>query len=165
MGIFIRDATDHDLPGILAIHNDAILNGTAIWSTKPVDLANRHAVLKERREKSYPFLIADQGGAVVGYATFGDFRPHDGYFKTAEHSVYVHPDFYRKGIASQLMPPLIEAARRSGKHVLIGGVDATNAASIRLHERFGFAETGRLPAVGFKFGRYLDLVFMQKILD
>ena len=165
MSVSIREATDEDLPGILAIHNDAVLNGTAIWSTQPVDLANRRAVLHERREKRYPFLIADQDGAVAGYATFGDFRPHDGYFKTAEHSVYVRPDFYRRGIASMLMRPLIEAAHAIGKHVLIGGVDATNAGSIRLHERFGFVETGRLPAVGYKFGRYLDLVFMQKILD
>ena len=165
MGLTIRDATDDDLPGILEIHNDAVLNGTAIWSTRPVDIENRRAVLADRREKIYPFLVADQDGAVAGYATFGDFRPHDGYFRTAEHSVYVHPAFQRRGIASQLMPPLIAAARECGKHVLVGGVDGTNTASIKLHERFGFVETGRLPAVGFKFGRYLDLVFMQKILD
>jgi phosphinothricin acetyltransferase len=163
--IIIREATEGDLPGILAIHNDAILNGTAIWSTKPVDIANRAAILAERRAKSYPFLVADREGSVAGYASFGDFRPHDGYFKTVEHSVYVHKDHHRAGIGSLLMAPLIEAARAAGKHVMVGGIDATNASSIRFHERYGFVETGRMPAVGYKFGRYLDLVWMQKILD
>ena len=165
MALTIRDAAEADLPGILAIHNDAILNGTAIWSTQPVTLDNRRAVLAERAAKNYPFLVADHDGAVAGYASFGDFRPHDGFFRTAEHSVYVHPDHRGRGIASRLMPPLIEAGRRRGKHVLVGGIDAANTASIALHRRFGFVETGRMPAVGFKFGRYLDLVWMQLVLD
>jgi L-amino acid N-acyltransferase YncA len=165
VAITIRDATETDLPAILAIHNEAVLHGTSIWSTVPVDLDNRRAVLADRRAKGYAFLVADEGGTVLGYASFGDFRPHDGYYKTVEHSVYVHPDHQRRGVASRLMGPLIEAARGCGKHVMIGGIDATNAPSIRFHEGFGFVETGRLPAVGFKFGRYLDLVFMQKMLD
>ena len=165
MALTIRDAAEADLPGILAIHNDAILNGTAIWSTQPVTLDNRRAYLAERAARSYPFLVADHDGTVAGYASFGDFRPHDGYFRTAEHSVYVHPDHRGRGIASRLMPPLIEAGRRRGKHVLVGGIDAANTASIALHRRFGFVETGRMPAVGFKFGRYLDLVWMQLVLD
>ena len=165
MTLTIRDATEADLPAILAIHNDAVLHGTAIWSVHPVDLANRRAVLADRAARGFPFLIADQGGAVAGYASFGDFRPHDGYFKTVEHSIYVHPDHQRQGVASRLLPALVEDARRLGKHVMVGGVDATNEASIRLHERFGFVETGRMPQVGFKFGRYLDLLWLQKILD
>ena len=161
----VTDATEEDLPDILAIHNDAVLHGTAIWSTVPVDLANRRAVLADRRAKTYPFLVLRQNGVLLGYASFGDFRPHDGYFKTVEHSVYVHPDHHRRGVASRLIGPLIDGARRLGKHVMIGGIDATNSASLDFHKRHGFVETGRLPQVGFKFGRYLDLVFMQLTLD
>ena len=163
--LIIRDAVDADLPAILAIHNDAILETTAIWSYHTVDLANRAAVLAERRAKSYPFLVAEEAGLVTGYASFGDFRPHDGYCRTVEHSVYVHKDHHRKGIARALMPPLMEAARSIGKHAMLGGIDATNEGSIRLHQSLGFVETGRLPQVGWKFERYLDLVFMQKLLD
>ena len=163
--MLIRDADEADLPAILAIHNDAVLNTTAIWSVHPVDLANRAAVLQERRQKTYAFLVAVEGDTLMGYATFGDFRPHDGYFRTVEHSVYVHKDHHRKGVARALMPPLMDAARRIGKHVMVGGIDATNAGSIALHRSFGFEEVGLMPQVGFKFGRYLDLLFMQKILD
>ena len=109
--------------------------------------------------------MAADDDAVMGYATFGDFRPHDGFFRTVEHSIYVHKDHRRKGVARALMPPLIAAARAIGKHVMVGGIDATNAESIALHEAFGFVAVGTLPQVGFKFGRYLDLMFMQKVLN
>ncbi|MCW6508383.1 GNAT family N-acetyltransferase [Lichenifustis flavocetrariae] len=165
MPCMIRDARDADLPAILEIHNDAVLNTTAIWSVHPVDLANRAAILAERRAKGYPFLVAVEGDTLMGYATFGDFRPHDGYFRTVEHSIYVHEQHRRKGVARLLLPRLIEAAASIGKHVMIGGIDATNQGSIALHEAFGFSVVGTLPEVGFKFGRYLDLLFMQKILD
>ena len=165
MTIAIRAATEDDLPAILAIHNDAVLTTTAIWSVHPADLDNRRAVLADRVAKDYAFLVATEGAVLLGYATFGDFRPHDGYFKTVEHSIYVHKHQQRRGVARALFPPLIEAARRIGKHAMIGGIDATNLGSIALHAQFGFVEVGRLPQVGFKFGRYLDLVFLQKLLD
>ena len=162
--MLIRDATDTDLPAILAIHNDAVQHGTAIWSTEPVDIENRRAFLAARRAKGFPFLVADVEGAVGGYASFGDFRPFDGYLRTVEHLVYVHPDYQRRGIASTLLGQLIAQATAAGKHAMVGGIAADNVASIALHIRHGFVETGRLPEVGFKFGRYLDLVFMQKML-
>ncbi|MDX7950418.1 GNAT family N-acetyltransferase [Lichenihabitans sp. Uapishka_5] len=162
--MLIRDAEPADLPAILAIHNDAVLHSTAIWSIHPVDLANRAAVLAERRQKGHAFLVAVEGDALMGYASFGDFRPHDGFFRTVEHSIYVHADHRRKGVARALLPPLMAAATAAGKHVMIGGIDATNAGSVALHEAFGFQTVGLLPQVGFKFGRPLDLLFMQKIL-
>ena len=165
MTLAIRPAAEADLPAILGIHNDAVLNSTAIWSVHPVDLANRRAVLAERQAKGYAFLVAKAGDDLLGYASFGDFRPHDGYFKTVEHSIYVHPSHQRRGVARALMPPLIAAATALGKHAMIGGIDASNAGSIALHEAFGFTQVGLLPQVGYKFGRYLDLLFMQKILD
>ncbi len=164
MGIDIRDATEADLPGILAIHNDAVSTSTAIFSFHPVDLDNRRAVLAERRARGYPFLIAAEADVVLGYASFGDFRPHDGYFKTVEHSIYVDRDHRRRGVAALLLPPLMERAKALGKHVMVGGLDAANTASIALHERFGFTRVGLMPEVGFKFDRYLDLLLIQKIL-
>ncbi len=161
----IRPAGEADLPAILAIHNHAVLHTTAIWSVHPADLANRRAVLTERQAKGYAFFAAIEDDVLLGYATFGDFRPHDGYFRTVEHSIYVHPDHQRRGVAQALMPPLIEAARQRGKHAMVGGIDAANAGSIALHQKFGFTAVGLLPQVGYKFGRYLDLLFMQKILD
>ncbi len=163
--MIIREATQDDLPGILEIHNDAIATTTAIFSFHPVDLDNRRAFVAERQGRGFPFLVAAEDGAVLGYASFGDFRPHDGYFKTVEHSVYVNKAHQRRGIASRLMPVLIERARALDKHAIVGGLDASNHASIKLHERFGFAPVGLLPQVGFKFDRYLDLLFMQKILE
>jgi L-amino acid N-acyltransferase YncA len=165
MTLLVRNAQHSDLPAILAIHNDAVLNTTAIWSVHPADLANRAAVLAERRARGYAFLVAAEGDAVLGYATFGDFRPHDGYFRTVEHSIYVDAAHRRRGVARALFPPLLEAATALGKHAMVGGIDATNQGSVALHEAFGFKAVGLLPQVGFKFGRYLDLLFMQKILD
>lgn len=161
----IRDATEDDLPGILAIHNDAVLNSTAIWSVHTVDIENRRAFLRDRQARGFPFLVAADHADILGYASFGDFRPHDGYFRTVEHSVYVDRHRRRRGIAAALMPPLIERARALGKHVMIGGIDAANEPSIRLHESLGFERVGLLPQVGYKFDRYLDLLFMQKLLD
>lgn len=165
MSLTIRDAADADLPAILAIHNDAVLHGTALWTIEPSDLAGRRAVLADRRARGFPFLVCTIEGAVAGYGSFGEFRPHDGYVRTVEHSIYVDPEFRRRGIATALLLRLIEAARGLGKHVMIGAITADNDASIALHARHGFIETGRLPELGFKFGRALDLVFMQRMLD
>lgn len=165
MALTIRDTTEADLPAILTIHNEAVLHGTALWTTTPSDLEGRRAVVAERRAKAYPFLTADLDGTVAGYGSFGDFRPHDGFFRTVEHSLYVDPAFQRRGIATRLLLALIEAGRAASKHVMIGGIAADNEGSIALHARHGFIETGRLPEVGYKFGRPLDLVFMQRTLD
>lgn len=165
MTLLIREAEERDLPAVLAIHNHEILTGTALWSREPVELENRQTYLASLRAKSYPFLVADRDGRLAGYASFGDFRPHGGYDRTVEHSVYVHPDHRQRGVAACLLPRLIDAARVLGKHAMVGGIAAGNEGSLRLHRRFGFVETGRLPQVGYKFGRYLDLIFMQLLLS
>ncbi len=162
--IAVRDAADADMAGILAIYNEAVANTTAIWNEAPADLDNRRALVADRRARGFPFLVAADAGEVVGYASFGDFRPFDGYRHTVEHSVYVRHDRRGQGVGRTLMPPLIEAARALRKHVMVGGIEAGNGASIRLHESLGFVVVGRLPEVGFKFGRWLDLLFMQKLL-
>jgi len=162
--VLVRSASDADLPAILAIYNDAVLRTTAIWMDAAVDLAERRAWYDARRARSYPVLVAETDGTTVGYGSFGDFRPFEGYRFTVEHSVYVAEQARGKGIGAALLQTLIEEARKLGKHVMVGGIAADNTASLALHTRLGFRETARMPEVGRKFGRYLDLVFMQKTL-
>jgi len=159
----IRPATETDLPAILAIYNDAVENTTAIWNEKPADLANRKAWFAERTGKGFPVLVAERDG-VIGYGSFGDFRPFDGYRVTVEHSVYVAKEARGQGAGEALLAALVAEAKRMQKHNMIGGIDASNAPSIALHVKFGFEEVGRMPGVGEKFGRPLDLVLMQKVL-
>ncbi|MBB3773213.1 phosphinothricin acetyltransferase [Angulomicrobium tetraedrale] len=158
----LRPANEDDLPGVLAIYNDAVLNSTAIWNDTPTDLANRRAWLTDRRAKSYPIVVATEGEQVLGYASFGDFRPFDGFRVCVEHSVYVAQAARGRGIGRQLVGALFEPARALGKKVMIGGITAGNAPSIALHARLGFVQTAFMPGIGTKFGQRLDLVFMQK---
>ncbi|MFW9268632.1 N-acetyltransferase [Pseudomonas sp. D2-30] len=162
----IRDAQHRDLPAIRDIYNDAVLNTTAIWNEQPVDLGNRQAWFSARRSQGYPVrVVIDAEDNVLGYASFGDWRPFDGFRHTVEHSVYVCRDQRGKGLGPVLMSDLIERARACGKHVMVAAIESGNAASIRLHERAGFVTTGQMPQVGTKFGRWLDLTFMQLVLD
>lgn len=163
--MIIRDAAEADLPALRDIFNDAVLNTTAIWMDDVVDLANRQAWFAARAQQGYPILVAENAaGEVVGYASFGDWRPFDGFCHTVEHSVYIRADQRGNGLGPLLMAALIERAKACGKHVMVAAIESGNAASIRLHERLGFITTGQMPQVGRKFGRWLDLTFMQLIL-
>ena len=161
----IRDATEKDLPAIRDIYNDAVRNTTAIWNEQPVDLGNRQAWLSARHAQGYPILVSVENGEVTGYASFGDWRPFEGFRYSVEHSVYVRNDQRGKGLGPRLMEALIERARTGGKHVMVAAIESGNHASIHLHERLGFITTGQMPQVGIKFGRWLDLTFMQLNLN
>lgn len=162
----IRDAEVSHAEGIMAIYNDAVAHTTAIWNDTTVDLDNRKAWLAARQAAGYPVLVAlGSAGEVLGYASFGDWRAFDGYRHTVEHSVYVRGDQRGKGIGKALMQALILRARQIGKHVMVAGIDAQNIGSIKLHEGMGFEQTGLLAQVGMKFGRWLDLAFLQLQLD
>ncbi|MBM3110671.1 MAG: N-acetyltransferase family protein [Pseudomonas sp.] len=167
MTYLIRDAGTADLPGIRDIYNDAVLNTTAIWNEQPVDLANRQAWFNARRAQHYPILVAADSisDEVLGYASFGDWRPFEGFRHTVEHSVYIRNDQRGNGLGPTLMEALIERARACDKHVMVAAIESGNAASIRVHERLGFTLNGQMPQVGVKFGRWLDLTFMQLILN
>ncbi|MFV0925703.1 GNAT family N-acetyltransferase [Pseudomonas palmensis] len=161
----IRDAVHADLPAIRDIYNDAVLNTLAIWNEQTVDLGNRQAWFAARQAQGYPILVAvNEAGDVLGYATFGDWRPFEGFRHTVEHSVYIRSDQRGQGLGPLLMQALIERARGCGKHVMVAAIESGNTASIRLHERLGFTLNGQMPQVGVKFGKWLDLTFMQLML-
>src|SRR5687768_538648 len=160
----IRDASVDDLPGLLAIYNEVIATSTAIYTEQPSTLDERVAWWNARVAQRYPVLVATDSTGVVGFASFGDFRAWPGYRFTVEHSVHVRGDRRGTGIGSRLMQPLFGRASALGKHVMIAGVDASNAASLRFHERLGFERVAHFREVGFKFGRWLDLVFLQRRL-
>ncbi|MDJ1114194.1 GNAT family N-acetyltransferase [Microbacterium dauci] len=162
----IRDARPVDAERIAEIYNDAVQHTTAIWNDETVDAANRRGWIADRQAHGFPVIVAvDADDDVLGYASFGPWRAFDGYRHTVEHSVYVRGDQRGAGLGPALMAELVERARQRGTHVMVAGIDAENAGSIRLHERMGFAATGTLRQVGMKFGRWLDLTFMQLVLD
>jgi L-amino acid N-acyltransferase YncA len=157
----IRDAMEHDLPAITAIYNEVLLNSTAIYRDEPATLAERQEWWRARKQQNYPTLIACDGDSVIGFASFGDFRAWPGYRYTVEHSVHVDAARRGQGAGSALLKALIPRAAALGKHVMIGGIDADNIASLRFHERLGFERVAHFKEVGFKFGRFLDLIFVQ----
>ncbi|MBY6367109.1 GNAT family N-acetyltransferase [Rhodococcoides corynebacterioides] len=163
--MLIRDTVRADLPEILFVHNAAIADTTAIWDEELVDLAEREAWLAGRRDAGMAVLTAEIDGRVAGYASYGQYRPKSGYRLTVENSVYVADGFLRRGVATALMAELIARARTDGLHAMVAGIESTNSTSIALHKKFGFAVVGVMPQVGVKFGRWLDLTWMQLLLE
>ncbi|MBF6231848.1 N-acetyltransferase [Nocardia farcinica] len=161
----IRDATEDDLPAILELHNANIATSTAIWDVEQVGLEDRLAWFGDRTGAGMPILVAEVDGEFAGYASYGRWRPKVGYRFTVENSVYIVDRFQRRGLAAALLRELIDRATASGRvHAMIAAIESSNTASIALHERFGFVEVGRLPEVGRKFGRWMDLTLLQLTL-
>ena len=150
---------------ILAILNDAILNSTALYEYQPREPASMTGWFATKAAGRYPVIgLEDAAGELLGFASYGAFRPHAAYKYSIEHSVYVRADRRGRGIGRQLLQAVIGAAGAQGYHLLVGGIDATNRASIALHERLGFTHAGTIRQAGFKFGRWLDLAFYQLLL-
>ena len=151
---------------ILAILNDAIVNSTALYDYKPRPPEAMAAWFEAKQRGNLPVLgVISDTGELMGFASYGNFRPWPAYKYTVEHSLYVAAPWQRRGVGSLLLSSIIERATSQDYHVLIGGIDATNAASIALHERFGFERVATMRQVGFKFGRWLDLCFYQLTLQ
>lgn len=163
--IEIRAATEADLPGLVTIYNEVVATSTAIYSSEPVTLANRREWWRTRTGLGYPVLVGADASEITGFASFGDFRAWPGYRFTVEHSLHVRADCRGQGVGTQLLQALLPRAVACDKHIMIAGVDAANAASIRFHERLGFTQVGHLREVGYKFDRWLDLVFLQRRLS
>jgi phosphinothricin acetyltransferase len=160
----IRAAEPADLPALLEIYNEAVANTTASWDYDPWTPVEHADWYAHKAESGFPLLVGVEDGEVLGYATYGEFHSKIGYASTREHSVYLRPSARGKGLGRTLMVALIVAARADGVHTLIGLLSADNEASLRLHTRLGFVEVGRLCEVGRKFGRWLDLVYVQLLL-
>ncbi len=162
----VRPATEADLPAIHEIYNDAVLKTTATYDYEPRTFDERAAWFGEHQRQGYPVFVVENGqGKVVGFSSLSRYHPRLGYRFTTENSVYIAEDHRGLGFGKLLLPPLIEAARRRRLHAIIAAIDADNEPSIRLHARFGFVEVGRFRQVGYKFDRWLDVVYMELLLD
>jgi phosphinothricin acetyltransferase len=160
----IRTAQERDLTSILAIYNDAVLTTTAVYDYRPRTGEDQAAWFKAKLDQRLPVLVADANGAVVGFASYGPFRPWPAYLYSVENSLYVAADWRGRGIGSLLLPAILRHAAESGLHTMIAGIDAANEASLRLHTKFGFEPVARFREVGWKFERWLDLTFLQRML-
>lgn len=165
MPAHVRHALVSDLPDIVRIYNVAVEHSLAVFTETPTTLAERTAWWETRRATGYPVLVALHDDRIAGFASFGDFRPWPGYRLTVEHSVYVDGNHQSAGLGTSLMNGLFAEARALGKHTMIAGIESGNEASLRFHERLGFQRGGTLPGVGYKFGRFLDLTFLFKLLS
>jgi L-amino acid N-acyltransferase YncA len=164
--IRVRDANADDLPAMLAIYNEVVANSTAIYTFQASSLDERREWFRVRSGGGWPVLAAVRGDELLGYASFAEFRgAWPGYLHSVEHSVYVRADCRHQGIGSALLQALLPIAAKMDKHVMVGGIDAANEASLRLHERLGFQRVAHFREVGRKFGRWLDLVFVQRFID
>ncbi|HWI72169.1 MAG TPA: GNAT family N-acetyltransferase [Baekduia sp.] len=165
--MLLEDATTADLPAILAIFNDVIATSTAIYRDEPLTLDDRATWLADRHAAGFPVLVArDPGGHAIAIGSYSWFRPSPpGYATTVEHTVMVAPSHRGTGIGTSLLHALIAHATTAGFHVMVASIDAENVGSIRLHERLGFAEVGRMPEVARKFDRWVDLVLLQRRLS
>ena len=165
MGEFIfREAGDADQRAILDIYNDAVLHSTATFDLEPRTWEGQQRWLQEHRPP-YAVFVATVGDTVAGWGSLSPFRPRPGYRFTAEDSIYVRQDFRGRGIGASLLELLVEAARRGQFHSVMALIVGGNPVSVRLHDRFGFRHVGTFREVGFKFGRWLDVVHMQRMIE
>jgi phosphinothricin acetyltransferase len=165
MNVAIRPARQADIPAIARIYAHAVMHGTASFEYEPPNEAEMARRMQLVTEKGLPYFAAELDGSLAGYAYAGLYHARPGYRFTLEDSIYIAPDRHRRGIGRALLAALIEAAEARGYRQMIAIIgDSEHAASIALHAALGFAYIGTLPNVGFKFGRWLDSVLMQRPL-
>lgn len=164
-GLVLRAGAPSDIPEVTAIYAHAVLHGTASFELCPPDAKEMAQRQQNLLSAGYPYLVAVSGGEVLGYAYAGPYRPRPAYAHTVEDSVYVRADAQRRGIGLALLRSLVQEAelRRFRQMIAVIG-DSGNRGSIRVHESVGFVQIGTLQAVGWKHGRWLDAVFMQRAL-
>jgi L-amino acid N-acyltransferase len=164
--VYIIDCDESYSSAILAILNEAIVNSKALYDYSPRSIDSMTDWFAAKRRGNYPVIgIVSDAGELMGFATYGTFRDKPAYKYTVEHSLYIAQDRRGQGIGKLLLGALIQRAIEQDYHVMVGGIDSTNAASIALHERFDFQHVATMKEVGFKFGRWLDLCFYQLQLD
>ncbi|NOE18201.1 GNAT family N-acetyltransferase [Ruegeria atlantica] len=158
----IRPAMGEDVPAIARITNAIIRESLITFTT---DERSTTQITEDITARGTGFLVAEHDGQVVGFATYAPFRAGPGYAQTREHSIQLSPDARGKGVGRALMQALEAAARTDGVHVLVAGISSANPGAVAFHTALGFSQVGRMPEVGFKWGQWLDLVLMQKILS
>lgn len=172
--VILRQAMESDAPALLDIFNDVLLHSDAIWLDEPVDIEDRLAWMRTRQAAGFPIVVAVAGptyegggqqGQVLGYASYGHFRALAGYDVTVESSIHIRDGHRSQGIGQLLLDSLIERARAAGKAVMVAGIDGANRGSVRFHERNGFREVARMPGIGRKRGRPVDLLLFQRELQ
>lgn len=163
--MIVRDATMEDAEAIRAIYNDAVLNTTAVFDYAARAPQAQRDWLQMKAEKNLPVLVAEDSGSVLGYCSYGPFRPWPAYLYTVENAIYIAPQSRGKGIGTLLLQPLLQIAKDRGLRTMIAGITADNAASLRLHEKLGYERAGLIREAGWKFERWLDLVFLQRMLQ
>jgi L-amino acid N-acyltransferase len=162
----VRPAIRADLPLILAIYNDAVLNSTSSYDYEPRTLQHRTAWFEQHLRNDYAVFVAvTETGRVVGWSALNPYHDRIGYRFTAEVSIYVEASMRGRRVGTLLLEPLIAAARQRGLHALLAAIDAQNEASLRLHSSVGFQKVGHFKEIGFKFGRWLDVVYMELLLE
>lgn len=165
IGMRIIECTyENHAPEILAILNDVIATSTALFDYEQRPAESMAPWFAAKRAGRFPVLGAVADRRLLGFATYGTFRAWPAYKYSVEHSVYVHRDARGRGVGTALMRALVAAAEGQSLHTLIAGIDAGNHASIAFHEKLGFEHVGTVKEAGFKFGRWLDLAFYQRLL-
>ncbi len=161
----IRDATNEDLEAINAIYNDEVLHGTSTWDEEAWTLEERESWFEKLGDPTTPILVAEVDGEVRGFAYLSWYRTKAAYRYTREDTIYLHRDCRGKGLGQPLLAALIQRARAARVHLMVAVITGDNEASIRLHESLGFERAGCLRESGYKFGEWLDVVYMTKVID
>jgi len=160
----IRTAIRGDLPAISAIYNHYVLTSTCTYQLEPETEADRETWFAERSEL-HPAIVAEFAGEVVGWASLSPWKSRAGYRHSVEASVYIRHDSHRRGLGRRLMIELIALAKAAGHHTIVGGTCSSQEASLALQLSLGFVRVAHLKEVGFKFGRWLDVIYTQLMLD
>src|ERR1700722_6494521 len=165
MKIEIRPAERDDLDAMLAIYNEAIINTTAVYDYQPRASETQLQWFETKQAQCLPVFVAHDGAKIIGFGSFGPFRLWPAYQFTVENSLYVDSAYRRKGAGTALLASLVNAAQTAGYHAMVAGIDATNEASLALHQKAGFQPVAHFREVGWKFERWLDLVFLERMLS
>ncbi|MFM7606755.1 MAG: N-acetyltransferase family protein [Prosthecobacter sp.] len=159
------DCTHEHLEAIRAIFNEAIAHSTALYDYEPRSPEVMEAWWAAKQASNLPVIgVLDENGTLMGFGSYGPFRPHAAYQYSVEHSIYVDARFRGRGIGKELLRRLIDRATEQGYHMMIGVIDAENTGSIALHAKAGFESCGHIRHAGYKFGRWLDLALYQLVL-
>lgn len=158
----IRRATKQDAPAIMHIKNHAIVSSTNVYDEESKDLSFYEQWLEDKEKGAWPVFVicpADRLNFVSGYASYGTFRNYAAYRYTIENSLYIHPDYQKRGLGKILLRQLLDSAKAEGYHLMVAVIDSENKASCHLHEQFAFQRSGSIEECGHKFGQWLDIVF------